>query len=300
MKKIKKGIKILIISLSIILVAVLTLFLLYKTNKKELKIIDEIEVNEDVKLKELLGNDIELIGNYEIDTTKLGEQEIKVRYKNKIFTYTDTIKITITDTEAPTIEVKDLKIEKGTQIDITKDFQCIDNYDKNPNCYVEGTYNINEEGIYLLKYIGEDSSKNKAEKNFTLTVYETKQKIYEPKQETIVCEQTQSTMDVDLNAVVKVNLENNNFKGINMKIDVVLPEKFINQKQTFIKSFERQYASFETNYGVKPVISETDKGLNVKVDMTAEQAKEFSESEDLGTSREEIIESFTSEGYICK
>ena len=107
-------------------------------------------------------------------------------------------------------------------------------------------------------------------------------------------------MDVDLNAVVKVNLENNNFKGINMKIDVVLPEKFINQKQTFIKSLERQYASCETNYGVKPVISETDKGLNVKVDMTAEQAKEFSESEDLGTSREEIIESFTSEGYICK
>ena len=65
------------------------------------------------------------------------------------------------------------------------------------------------------------------------------------KKETITCTQTQTTMGVTLEAVVKVDLEGNRFKGIDMTIDAILPEKYLDQKDTFVKSIEKQYASFE-------------------------------------------------------
>ena len=292
----KKGPKILIISLSVILVAVLTLFLLYKNSKKELKITDQIEVNKDIKLKELLGNDIELLEDYKIDTTKLGEHEIEVKYKNKIFTYTDTIKVTIIDTEAPTLEVKNLKFEKGTTVDFSTEFSCTDNYDEKPNCYIEGTYNTNAVGTYNLKYIGEDSSNNKSEKDFTLEIFE---KVPEIKKDLITCTQTQTMMGVNLNAVMTISLENEKFKYIDMKIDAILPEKYINQKATFVTSFEKSYADYEKKYGIKPLVSETDKGVRVTAYMTDEQARNFSGSTNMQTTRTEVINTFSKQGYSC-
>ena len=120
------------------------------------------------------------------------------------------------------------------------------------------------------------------------------------KKETITCKQTQTMMGVDLEAVVNVDLENNHFKGIHMTIDAILPEKYMSQKDTFVKSFEKSYASFETKYGVKPVISESDKGVNVTADMSAEQAKKFSGSNNTRTSRKEVVETFTKQGYTCE
>ena len=98
----KKGIKILIISLSIILVAALIMLLLYKNNKKEIEVSKEIEIYKDITLKELIDDDIEILDDYKINTESLGEQEIEVKYKNKIFKYKDKIKIVITDKEATT------------------------------------------------------------------------------------------------------------------------------------------------------------------------------------------------------
>ncbi len=120
------------------------------------------------------------------------------------------------------------------------------------------------------------------------------------KKETITCTQTQSMMGVDLEAVIKVDLENNHFKGIDMTIDAILPESYLSQKDVFVKSFEKSYADFETKYGVKPVISESDKGVNVKASMSAEQAKKFSGSNNDKATRKEVVETFTKQGYTCE
>jgi len=77
-------------------------------------------------------------------------------------------------------------------------------------------------------------------------------------------------------------------------------KKYMSQKQTFVKSFEKSYASFETKYGVKPVISETDKGVSIKADMTAEQAKKFSGSNNDKATRKDVIDTFTKQGYTCE
>ena len=120
------------------------------------------------------------------------------------------------------------------------------------------------------------------------------------KKETITCTQTQTTMGVTLDAVVKVDLEGNRFKGIDMTIDSILPEKYLDQKDTFVKSFEKQYASFESKYGVKPVVSESDEGVKVTASMSAEQAKKFSGSNDDKATRKDVIDTFGKQGYTCK
>lgn len=292
----KKEVKILIISLAAVIIVALAGIILYRNNKKELTVPNEIEVNKDITLKSLLGNDIEILNDAKIDTEKLGEQEIEVKYKNKIFTYKEKIKIVITDTEAPELKVKDLKITKGTQIDISKEFVCIDNYDENPNCYVEGNYNVNEEGIYALKYVGEDSSNNKSEKQFTLTVYE-------PKQETsskMVCRQSKSMMGIDINAVVDVTLEDNYFREFNMTITTDLPEEYMSQKQSFAETFRKGYENFEEEYGVKPNVFETERGIQVTAAMTAEQAQKYLATDTLMTTKEDLIRIFAEQGYTCE
>lgn len=294
----KKEVKILIVSLIAVITVALAVIILYKSNKKELIVPNEIEVNKDVTLKSLLGNNVEIIDDAKIDTEKLGEQEIEVKYKNKIFTYKEKIKIVITDTEAPILEVKDLKIEKGTQIDITKEFKCTDNYDKNPNCYVEGNYDVNEVGIYPLKYIGEDSSNNKSEKQFTLTVYEPKQEI--SANQKMVCRQSKSMMGMDISAVVDVTLEDNQFRGFTMTIDTNLPEEYMAQKQTFAESFRKGYEDFEEKYGVNPNVFETEKGIRVTAEMTAEQAQKYLATDTLMTTKDDLLKIFAEQGYTCE
>ena len=167
--------KVVIIIASIIiltLITLITLQTLYKKNR--LEIIPkktEIAVYEEIELKDILDENIE-IKNYTIDTNTIGKQELEVEYKNKIFNYKDKIEINITDTINPTILVRDITIQQGNEIDLVNNFLCGDNYDIKPNCYIEGEYNINEIGTYNLKYIAEDSSNNKTEKNFNLNVIE--------------------------------------------------------------------------------------------------------------------------------
>ena len=120
------------------------------------------------------------------------------------------------------------------------------------------------------------------------------------KKETITCTQTQSMMGVKLEAVVKVDLEGNKFKGIDMVIDAILPEKYLDQKDTFVKSFEKQYANFESKYGVKPVVSESEQGVKVTANMSAEQAKKFSGSNNDKATRKDVIDTFGKQGYTCE
>ena len=120
------------------------------------------------------------------------------------------------------------------------------------------------------------------------------------KKQTITCTQSQKTMGIEIEQVIRIDLEGNKFKEINMPIDAILPDTYINRKQTFVTSFEKQYANFESLYGVKPEVSESDKGVKVTANMSAEQAKKFSGSNNTKTSRKEVIETFEKQGYTCK
>lgn len=120
------------------------------------------------------------------------------------------------------------------------------------------------------------------------------------KEETVVCTNNQKSFGVEMNSELNVKLKNSNFVSMEMTIDAVLPENLLSQKETFIKSFEKQYQGFEKKYGVQPVVSETETGAKIEMKMTAEQAKEFYGSDDTKATRKEVIEEFEKQGFECK
>ena len=120
------------------------------------------------------------------------------------------------------------------------------------------------------------------------------------KEETIVCTNNQKTYGVEMNSVLNVKLKNSNFVSLDMTIEAILPDSLLDQKQTFIDSFEEQYDGFEDEYGVQPTVSETETGAKIDFAMTAEQAKKFYGSDDTSAPRQEVIEEFEKQGFTCE
>ena len=120
------------------------------------------------------------------------------------------------------------------------------------------------------------------------------------KKETVVCTNIQSTSGIDLNTSVNVYLENSRFKGLDMVIDIIVPDSMLSRKDVLVSALEKQYQSFETKYGVTPKTTETDNAAKVTMEMTAEQAKEFSGSNNDRATRKDVIEIFGKQGFECK
>ena len=112
--------------------------------------------------------------NILIDTYTLGKNKVVVNYKasnhKELF---ETIEYDIVDTTKPLVLISgSYSTTKGTDVNLVDKALCADNYDKRPNCKVEGEYDINKTGTYNLKYIATDSSNNTTTKNFKLVVKE--------------------------------------------------------------------------------------------------------------------------------
>lgn len=134
------------------------------------------EINSELKLSSLVSkkNKVEIINKDEIiDTSSLGTKEIILKYKDKNKEKEYRFKIKIIDTQAPTIEYqKELSTTVGTSIDLLENVKVSDNSKEEIKATVEGTYNFDNAGEYTLKYVAIDSSNNKTEEEFKLTVNE--------------------------------------------------------------------------------------------------------------------------------
>lgn len=139
-----------------------------------LKDVLEFEINSELSLLSLLSEDntVTVVSADEpIDTSVLGEKEITIKYKTGETEEEKTFTITITDTQAPVIECKkELTTTAGTTIDLLADVTVSDNSKEKIAATVEGEYDLNTEGTYTLTYVAVDSSDNKTEEEFTLTV----------------------------------------------------------------------------------------------------------------------------------
>lgn len=125
-----------------------------------------LEYVEKIENGELITDD------YRLDTSRLGYQEVKIRLKNKVNRQFEAVyKVLVKDTIAPEITFKsELGTTEGTNIDLLKDVKATDNSMESINVSISGTYNFNTPGKYNLKYVAEDSSHNKTEKDFVLVV----------------------------------------------------------------------------------------------------------------------------------
>jgi D-alanyl-D-alanine carboxypeptidase len=114
----------------------------------------------------------------QIDTTKLGEQEIKISVKDEFDEEKEyTYKINIVDKEAPVIKApKEYEVTAGKTVDLKKEVSATDNSKEDIHVYIEGYYYYRTPGTYTLYYIATDSSGNEAKEEFTVTVKGNNQK----------------------------------------------------------------------------------------------------------------------------
>ena len=171
--------KILIISLIVIAILVLITIIYNYYRVLTAKIIvltkpnTQVEVYSKTHISDLIiSMNGKLIDDKLVNTNKVGVHEetfsfinddkIKVSY---------TFKVKVVDTTKPIIGVPSTyTIIKGYAKDLSKEFFCGDNYDNEPNCRVEGDYNVNEIGSYNITYKATDKSKNEVSQKLTLNV----------------------------------------------------------------------------------------------------------------------------------
>lgn len=169
-RKVKKNVKIVILFLLLIIIILGVILMINFLKPNIFNDNLKVEVNDDVSLYDLIKKDE--INNVEskdkkIDTSKLGEQTIKIKYKNKDISF----KINVVDTTDPVIEGLDtITVTKGSKDEILSNASASDNSKEEIKVSIEGEYDLNKEGEYNLKYVATDSSGNTSEKDFVLKV----------------------------------------------------------------------------------------------------------------------------------
>ena len=107
----------------------------------------------------------------QIDTSKLGSQElvIEVKHGDKIKKYTFTIHVV--DTIKPEIDANsELTTTVGNEIDLLDGVTVSDNSKEDIKVEIKGNYDFNKEGNYELEYYAKDSSGNEISQKFKLIV----------------------------------------------------------------------------------------------------------------------------------
>ena len=143
----------------------------------------EIVIDNNIKVsinEEIYNTDyIKLINNgkiitkkEKIDTTKVGDQVIKIKVKDffnreKEYSYN----LNVYDNTPPSITFKkEHTTNYNKKIDLLKDVKAVDNSNEIIAVSIEGTYNIKKPGTYKLYYVAKDSNGNETKEEFTLRV----------------------------------------------------------------------------------------------------------------------------------
>ena len=168
----KKTIIILILSLTALLLSIL-FYIIITTTGIILKPQLSCNFKDKVYLKDfILSLDGTLQNNYKIDTNTIGTKKLKIVYKNKYGFYKiKNFNIEIKDVTKPTILVNnEYIVEVGYDKNIEEEILCADDYDDNVECELNGSYNLDKEGIYPLTITAKDKSNNTTKKDFNLRV----------------------------------------------------------------------------------------------------------------------------------
>ena len=190
MKK-KKILIILFLFIIVITIIGLTVYIpLYKEYKakkeEELRIANAtiiVELKEDltaafysdIKVSDFIENiNGELIEDFQIDTTNLGEKVVKFKYVNdEDITIPYKYIINIVDNVPPSIWLSEnMYLNVGATDNLLANITCVDNLDDDPYCEIIGEYDLNAIGNYPLTIKATDASGNETIQDFTLHIKE--------------------------------------------------------------------------------------------------------------------------------
>ncbi len=173
----KRSVKALIISSACALVLLGAAIIFMSANRLKIEFFEDAEIG----LNETADN-LQFIKSVEhgkivterapIDTSTVGEKDVSITVKpsfgpEKVF----HISVFVVDRESPKITCGDhIETDVGADIDLLAGVTASDNSGAEIAVTVEGNYDINTVGEYKLKYVAVDSSGNRAEAEFTLSV----------------------------------------------------------------------------------------------------------------------------------
>ena len=181
MKKIKKNNKkkkIIIVSLIVVVLVVIIfvgIFILgsKKTDLVLIKKLD-VEINSDVTLLSFVDevrNGTIVSKDKEIDTSKLGNQNLVIEVKNGNKTKEYKFTINVVDTTKPEIDARsEITTTVGDEVDLLEGVTVSDNSKEEIEVEIKGEYDYDKEGEYELEYYAKDSSGNEISKKFKLIV----------------------------------------------------------------------------------------------------------------------------------
>ena len=135
----------------------------------------KVEFMRDVYVNDFIKNiDGKLIDNYKVDTSEVGKKDIVITFKNMYgFIVGKTITIEVIDVTPPTVIVSSpYQVIRGSNINLSEEIFCADDYDDYIDCNINGEYNLDNLGKYNLEMIATDKSGNVTNKKFTLEVIE--------------------------------------------------------------------------------------------------------------------------------
>ena len=114
----------------------------------------------------------EIIDDYLINTTKIGDKEVSFNYVNEEnITIPYKFKINIIDDVSPVIWLNSTyTVTTDYDGNLLEDITCADNLDDNPKCEIIGDYDTKKAGSYKLTFKATDASDNVTTKDFTLNV----------------------------------------------------------------------------------------------------------------------------------
>ncbi len=138
---------------------------------------EEIEVYEEITLKQLAGNDMITIleGSTLADTSEVGIQKAQISYMYNGEKYENTIEYTVTDTTPPTLlnSGGSAVAELGSEFDLNDYVGFADNYDRKPVLTYTGEVDTSVCGTYPLTATATDSSGNETTWDLSVKVMET-------------------------------------------------------------------------------------------------------------------------------
>lgn len=180
MKKIKKNNKkkkIIFIGVIVllILVAVITI-LIFGGKKTDLVLIKDldVEINSDITLLSFVDevkNGTIVSKDKEIDTSKLGNQNLVIEVKNGNKTKEYKFTINVVDTTKPEIDARsEITTTVGDEVDLLEGVTVSDNSKEEIKVEIKGEYDYDKEGEYELEYYAKDSSGNEISQKFKLIV----------------------------------------------------------------------------------------------------------------------------------
>ena len=180
MKKIKKNNKkkkIIFIGVIVllILVAIITV-LIFGRKKTDLVLIKDldVEINSDVTLLSFVDevkNGTVVTKDKEIDTSKLGNQNLVIEVKNGNKTKEYKFTINVIDTTKPEIDARsEITTTVGNEVDLLEGVTVSDNSKEEIEVEIKGEYDYDKEGEYELEYYAKDSSGNEISQKFKLIV----------------------------------------------------------------------------------------------------------------------------------